>query len=151
MKIGPLLVMWNVHWNIRGTEDWKAWGFYDPSNDQLDFNFIYKYTIASTMIYAVWAIPYFLLVPITSQKYGEIPVIKEIGPAKGKLYFLMFHYFIFLASGLTTGLTAYFYQPIHVLIILIVSCISFWNGGKYYMEYFGRKYEGTIVTDQNKS
>ena len=43
LKLAPLITMWNIHWNIRGTAGREYWGFYDPSNDSLGFEFIFKY------------------------------------------------------------------------------------------------------------
>ena len=28
----PVLLSWNIHWNIRGMPGRKEWGFYDPEN-----------------------------------------------------------------------------------------------------------------------
>lgn len=141
--------MWNVHWNIRDTEERIYWGFYDTSNDTFSMEFFSKYLIASSTIYALWAIPYFLLFSMEGQRYGELKVIKEKG-YQGKFIYLVFHYLVFACSGCTIGLLSYFYQPMHILVIAVVSCISFWNGGKYYMEYFGRKYEVNLSLLEQK-
>lgn len=143
IKIGPLIVMWNVHWNIRDTPQRQFWGFYDGPNDELTFDFIYNYLSTSTLVYLFWAIPYASCVAMDSQKYGEIPYLKQMG-LQGKLVYLIFHYLLFIGAGSIIGITAYFYQPVHILTIIMVACTSFWNGGKYYMDYFGQKYELNI-------
>lgn len=132
--------MWNVHWNIRGTEAREYWGFYDVTKDEFSLEFIYTFLFASTVIYAIWAFPYFLFISMDSQRYGEIKVLKQKG-IQGKMMYFIFHYMMFLVAGLTVGVGAYFYQIVHLITIAAVALISFWNGGKYYMEYFGRKYE----------
>ena len=141
LKLGPIIIMWNIHWNIRNTEESKFWGFSDVSKDTFSIEFITKYVYFSTTLYLVWALFYFLIIPSSTQKYGEIQRIKEVGEIKGKLIYFIFHYFLFIGSGLTLGLLSYFCQSFHLLIIIVACCISFWNGGKYYMDYFGKKYE----------
>jgi len=119
LKLGPVIVMWNVHWNINNTEERTYWGFYETTTDHLSLSFIYKYIFAVSTIYLLWAIPYFVLVPLSTQKYGEIRRIKEFGEIKGKIVYFIFHYLIFICSGLVLGLAAYFYQPFHIFIIII--------------------------------
>jgi hypothetical protein len=119
IKLGPLVTMWNVHWNIRGTNDREFWGFYDSSKDTLSVDFICRYMFAATLVYAVWALPYFIFISMDSQRYGEIKVLKERG-VQGKFMYFVFHYLIFIGFGTVVGITAYFCQLVHVLIIIVV-------------------------------
>lgn len=132
LKLGPLIVMWNIHWNLRGTEEHQTWNFYDASKDSLSIDFILTYVFTCTQIYAFWAIPYLLLVPMESQRYGKIKALQEKG-IKGKIMYMVYHYLMFISAGLILGIGSYFYQPVHILTIILTACYSFWNGGKYYM------------------
>ena len=49
--------MWNIHWNIRGTQGAKEWGFYDPSDINLDQQFVSEYW---TYIYAYFFLHQFI-------------------------------------------------------------------------------------------
>lgn len=150
LKLAPLITMWNIHWNIRGTEGSAYWGFYDPSSDSLNLDFITTYFLCSLLVYLPWACFFFAAVPMRSQRYGDIVFIKEVGEIKGKIIFFSGHLLIFITVGCLIGALAYFYQFLHIIMIFCVSIISFWNGGDYYMEYFGRNYELNILKLDDK-
>jgi len=59
LHLFPLLQMWNIHWNIRGTQDRENWGFLNVDEISFDFQFIINYYISSMIFYFLWAAFYY--------------------------------------------------------------------------------------------
>ena len=86
---------------------------------------------------------------MNTQRYGDIGFIKDMGE-KGKFVYLFGHISVFTTVGGIIGAISYFFQYLHIAMIFVVAIISFWNGGDYYMEYFGRNYEIDISKHDEK-
>mmetsp|Transcript_16612 Transcript_16612/g.14506 ORF Transcript_16612/g.14506 Transcript_16612/m.14506 type:complete len:103 (+) Transcript_16612:572-880(+) len=56
LHLFPLLQMWNIHWNIRGTQDRQNWGFMEIENINFNFEFVVNYYFYSLAIYGLWAL-----------------------------------------------------------------------------------------------
>lgn len=151
MYLFPSIVMWNLHWNLRGTPERQVWGYYDPSGDGLSWGFVGKLVWQSTALFLVWAIPFYLIFPVESQKYGEIRVVAKMAKSNAKMAVFGFQFVTFVIFAVTLGMLTYFVQIVHIMEIVLFACISFWYGGKYYMEYFGRQYDLKISSmDQDE-
>lgn len=59
IHIMPYMVMFNVHWNIRDTDERKAWGFVDTDSIHFNFEFIAEVLIDFHKYYFVWALIYY--------------------------------------------------------------------------------------------
>lgn len=52
--------MWNIHWNLRGTQEREDWGFITVDNIDFDFTFWNSYWYSLFYPYFIWAPIYYL-------------------------------------------------------------------------------------------
>ena len=58
----PLITIYNIHWNIRGTEYVELWGFIDPNEFQFGLEFLLECFVAFNLFYLSWAAVYYMII-----------------------------------------------------------------------------------------
>ena len=58
----PFITIYNIHWNIRGTEESKNWGFIDPESYQFGTSFMLEFVLVFHIFYGLWAIVYYAII-----------------------------------------------------------------------------------------
>jgi len=64
----PLVTIWNINWNLKGTQEFKDWGFIDLSSISFDFSFVKEIFYLANTMYALHAIIYYSLILIVWRK-----------------------------------------------------------------------------------
>lgn len=162
LHLFPLLTMWNIHWNIRGTTERTEWGFYDVGNSNLSFEFLVKYFQNYFSFYFSWAVVYYFIITyacwntIINKNYyclvldelyrGQYikPVREKYGKYAGQFAFVLKHFIYTVACALAM-LPAFFIRFYSVALLLYFVCLLIKRGGDYYIDHFSKKYEANLV------
>lgn len=161
LHINPMLIAYNLHWVSQYNKE-RGWELYDNSQDYLSFSFVWYFYLASTSLYLVWAVIYYIILFVTNaksiEKHQDItlfsyciavsPMWKKLwfkfGPEYAPPFFIITHYVKFT---LTTTVSLIWYFSIHanILAIILIFGVSVWNGASFYMDYFPKKYETNLA------
>jgi hypothetical protein len=124
----PCITVYNIHWNIRGTDEAKVWGFPDPEEFKFGFIFLSECFLAFNMFYFAWAaVYYFIITGICSSRIKRkgywtllhmqtdkskvaTDVREKYGQWASTLYFAVTHYLYGLIMGIIS-LPGFFFQP----------------------------------------
>ena len=160
LHIMPLVVMWNIHWNIRGTPEAKEWGFYDPSELEFGLDFfqdymtaLYKYYIAHSLIYYVVILSswrhirkngYYCLL-MAELNHGDIVknVRKKYGNIAGGFCFLAKHFICLNIFNLLI-LPSFFSSWWSMFHVLAFSGVLIKRTSEYYIEFFPTTYHKNL-------
>lgn len=80
IHIIPLVLMWNIHWNIRGTQARADWGFYDVDQLRLDIEFVIEYFQDFFVLYLAFTVIHFSILAVFwryIQKYDLYCSLRE--------------------------------------------------------------------------
>ena len=154
----PLVIVWNIHWNLRNTEARKEWGFIDVEEFKLDLQFVIDCIVAFNYFYVLWAAFYFTFIlgirrrKIIENNYWtfidmQVDKNKIATKLKAKygmwlacIYFSLNHYVYWIVNGLVT-IPGFFYESYALIQMAIYVMLSLKNGVDYYFDYFPTKYE----------
>jgi hypothetical protein len=160
LHVFPLLTMWNIHWNLAGTDERTRWGFYETQNIEFSLDFAIAYFSYFLIFYICWAIPHYTLLHLYWEKIisnnwyclmlNELvrgafvkDIRKNYGTAAGKVAYAVKHLIYILVMTITL-LPAFFSKIYCTCILLIYVYILFNRGGAYYIDHFSRKYEENL-------
>lgn len=160
IHVFPLLTMWNVHWNIRGTPEAQQWGFVDFTDFGFELDnvlYLFKYYLIG---YFLWAIPYYTILyfswsRILRKDYYCLLIdelfrgqfvhkfCKKYGAKVGIIAFMTKH-IIFTNIFNTIMLSAFYSKYVCTGFLFLFIYILFNRGGEYYINIFSRKYEDNL-------
>lgn len=149
--------MFNIHWNIRGTPEHKAWGFYESEKLEFSYEFVVEVLTIFHTYYARWAFFYYLIILVickerikrnnswtmiqwqTDTSKNGSRLREKYGNWASIIYFIGLHYtaslvFIFVAMP---GLFSYWCS---LFLLVLYTLGSYKNSASYYIDYFSKKY-----------
>lgn len=153
----PMVLMFNLHWNTQYNEN-RGWALYNAKEDTFSFTWLKEYYLSAVSIYLIWAISYYLMVfvllkqRIKQRNYDTLVAfhitketavgkfLKSYGPAYEGVIYIVSHFLIIQIIFLFT-IICYFSFYASLLVVMLTSSVSFWNGATFYMDYFSKKYE----------
>jgi hypothetical protein len=155
VHLTPILIFWNIHWNIRGTDEAKEWGFYDATNDSftLDtfstylvsflFNLVVYITIYYGILYIRWDVikknNYTCIFKVEYETPYMQDIIKRKGFAYGILTFTCF-LITFTTIYAVTIIPCMFSQTWLLMYMGYLYYSAVKRGGTYYINHFPSKY-----------
>ena len=154
------IMMWQIHWNLRGTPEREQWGFYDPELIEFSFGtiieyyknfYIYYFWIFIPIFYGVFFIFYkkvragyvfYMYDVMFANKFikeGYTTTDLILGCVRcGIIHFRMFTFFATIMWA-----CMYSYYVFNIFISFIVFD-SFNRGANYYIYYFPTKYSKNL-------
>lgn len=156
----PLVTMWNIHWNLRGTAERKQWGFMPVDDIEFGWQFVYEYFSIFYLFFFIW-FPLYLLIHYVCWthiinngywcmilfQFERGPLISPIRAKHGDRVALVGFIvqniiYVTLCSIVTLpGFLSRWYSLVQVLLHTFVTIK---NGGDYYMLYFSENYESSL-------
>ncbi|CAI2364957.1 unnamed protein product [Moneuplotes crassus] len=157
----PIVTMWNIRYNIGGTEEFKQWGFCDLSEVPFSFGYIIEAFSAANKMYLSHACFYYFLVCVVLRteifEKGKNCLLKyttENSPTALRwhktyglwarcLLFAINHYLY--ATGMTIlSIPAFFSEYFAFIQLFFYLFVIVKNGADYYFSYFSKKYESKL-------
>jgi hypothetical protein len=156
-----MILMWNIHWRTQYNED-RGWALYDAKKDTFSWQFVKDYYCAAIPIYLIWAVLYYVIVFILLKKrikernYDTLVAyhitrntavgkwVLKLGPGYAGLIYVASH-FTAITVIFTVTIICYFSYYFNLMVIVLTSSVSFWNGATFYMDYFSKKYEANLA------
>lgn len=155
----PMLISWNIHWNIAGTSGSKAWGFYDASNDMFTWEttgYYYSYYFQYYFVFCVfyYGVTYirwnaiikhdylcYLKNEVDSKRFKKIE--SKYGYVAAILSFVMGHLVFTTIYGSSVYLF-FFSKTLHTLYLIFILLVLFKRAAVYYIDHFPVKYEAHL-------
>ena len=64
----PLVTMWNINWNLKGTQEFKDWGFFDLSEESFNLGFVKEILYIANSMYLLHAALYYFMIFVVWRK-----------------------------------------------------------------------------------
>jgi hypothetical protein len=155
VHLTPILIFWNFHWNIRGTDEAKEWGFYDATNDGFTLDTFSTYLVSylfNMVVYTTfyYGILYFRWDAIKKNNYTcifkveyETPYAQDVLKRKGFAYvILVFTCFLITYTAIyaVTIIPCMFSQTWLLMYMAFLYYLVLKRGGFYYINHFSTQY-----------
>ena len=136
--------------------------YFNPQKEPMDGSFLMHFFVYPYMAYMSWAIVHFMIIFVFTKNrikrrgYETLyTTLLEMNPAgivkkwmcRGEEFapvFYMLSHMIFFLVTLLVSFLFYLNMWINFFIVLFLNLWSYWNGAKYYFDYFAKRYESSV-------
>ena len=152
--------MWNIHWNLRGTQERADWGFMDVESIEFGWTFLFEYFGGFYTFFFIWFPIYLIIIYgwwsliikngywwMIGYQFERGPLIAPLRKKKGEVVavigFIVQQYIYVTLFAIQT-LPGFFFRWYSTIQLLFYTFLTIKNAGDYYIDYFAQNYETNL-------